>query len=235
MSTNSPFAPRISILIVDDHVLIRMLLRTALGSISDFTVVGESSDAEAGVELAQKLRPDLVLLDSFLPGQHGPAAVPRFLEAAPRAKVLMFSGSVNPQAWRCAAAGGARGFISKASSMPELAEAIRCVHGGTTFISRDAQPLLRDATSDDTAAASPAPQLSPRERDVLSGIARGLGSKQIAAELGLSVFTVENHRRRLAQHTGLKTVAELTLLALQLGLISPSPQFAAPASAADRN
>lgn len=226
MSTIHPFASRISILIVDDHVLIRTLLRSAMGSISDFAIVGEANDAEAGLEAVGRLRPDVVLLDSFLPGQHGPAAVARFLAASPRTKVLMFSGSVNPQAWRCAFGSGAKGFVSKAASLPELAQAIRSVHGGAIFISKDAQPMLRDALCGTAPHTGSGPQVSPRERDVLSGIARGLGSKQIAAELGLSVFTVENHRRRLSQHTGLKSVAELTLLALQLGLITPPQPFA---------
>jgi DNA-binding NarL/FixJ family response regulator len=221
MSSRHPFAPRITLLIVDDHVLIRMLLRNALGAIGDFEVVGESGDAASAIELAAQLRPDILLLDSFLPGDHGPAAVERIAAASPRTRVLMFSGTVNLQSWQYAYSKGARGFVSKSSSMIELAQAIRSVHDGSIFISRDAQPILRAAICDAAPQTPERPRLSPRETDVLSGIARGLGSKQIAAELGLSVFTVENHRRRLGQHTGLKTVAELTLFALQLGLITP--------------
>lgn len=218
--TSSRLSPRVSIVIVDDHALMRNLLSSALGTVSDFTVVGEAGDAESAIDLCAQLRPDIVLLDSLLPRRQGPEAVAMIIAGSPRTRVMMISGTVNPYSWRCALQGGARGFLPKSASLHELVDGIRAVHAGALFIGKEAQPVLRRVLTEITAKDAP-PELSNRERDVLAGIARGLGSKQIASNIGLSVFTVENHRRRISKRTGLNSVAGLTLLALELGLIPP--------------
>lgn len=219
-SSLSRLAPRTTIVIVDDHVLMRSLLASALAKVSDFKVVGEAVDAESAIELCANLRPDIVLLDSLLPRRQGPEAVAMIIAGSPKSRVIMISGTVNPYAWRCALQGGARGFLPKSTSLHELVEGIRAVHAGAVFIGKEAQPRLRRVLSEMSEKDAP-PELSSRERDVLAGLARGLGSKQIADNIGLSVFTVENHRRRISKRTGLNSVAQLTLLALQLGLIPP--------------
>lgn len=198
----------------------RSLLASALATVSDFQVVGEAADAESAIALCSQLRPAVVVLDSLLPGQQGPEAVAMILAQSPRTRVMMISGTINPYSWRCALQGGARGFLPKSTSLHELVQGIRAVHAGELFIGKEAQPLLRRALTE-IATKSSLPELSNRERDVLAGIARGLGSKQIASNIGLSVFTVENHRRRISKRTGLNSVAGLTLLALELGLIPP--------------
>lgn len=224
-NTRTSAAGRISIVIIDDHELILELLCAALGRVSDFNLVGQAKDAEKGIALCAKLRPDIVVLDSLLPGQQGPEAVAMIMAASPLTRVILISGSINQNSWRSALEGGARGFLPKSASLVELATGIRAIHGGGTYIGREAQAQLRDVVPGNE-SRSPALKLTQRERDVLAGIGRGLGSKQIASNLGVSVFTVENHRRRISKRTGMDSIASLTLLANEQGLIPPVREHA---------
>lgn len=219
-SPSSRLTPQISVVIVDDHLLFRSLLSDVIGRISDFKLVGQCENAEEAISFCATRQPDIVLLDSHLPKQQGPEAVSSIIEASPRTRVIMLSGTVNTYAWRCALKGGARGFISKATSLHELVQGIRAVQAGDFFISKEAYAILRRVAETISAGDTPV-EITARERDVLAGIARGLSSKQIAGQIGLSVFTVENHRRRICARTGLNSIAELTLLALSLGLVPP--------------
>lgn len=235
-STRTSLAARISIVIIDDHELIRELLSAALDLVSDFHVVGRAESAEKGIELCAKLRPNVVLIDSLLPGQQGPEAVAAILAASPLTRVMLISGTINSNSWRSALEGGARGFLPKSASLPEMATGIRAMHGGAIYIGRDAKQQLAGVVTGNE-FRRPDLKLTQRERDVLAGIGRGLGSKQIASNLGVSVFTVENHRRRISKRTGLESIASLTLLAMEQGLIPPvreqSGADVPPAKAAD--
>jgi DNA-binding NarL/FixJ family response regulator len=213
---------QISIVIVDDHELLRDLLVPALRGAGDFNLVGQAEDGESAIELCQRLRPDVVILDCQLPGQQGPDVVGDILRASPRSQILMFSGTTNPLALRRALGEGARGFISKTAPLQELFEGIRLVHTGQIFCSAGIRSLMQRIMVDLPRVQSGV-TVSKRERDVLAGIALGRSSKQIAAQLNLSRFTIENHRRRIMRRTGVNSVAGLTLLALELGLISLPP------------
>ncbi|MBI5691818.1 MAG: response regulator transcription factor [Verrucomicrobia bacterium] len=225
-------SPRISVVIIDDHELLRGLLEQALNERVDMQVVGQAGDAEGGIELCGRLRPDVVILDSLLPGQQGPDAVQYLLRVSPGSRVLMFSGTTNPLALRRAIGCGARGFLPKSAPLREMVEGIQAVHAGQIFCGAGTRRLIQRIMQDLPGNPHEGP-LSNRERDVLAGIARGLSSKEIAAQLGLSVFTVENHRRRIMDRTGVHSIAGLTLLAVELGLVA-APQRAGAGGANGR-
>lgn len=195
------------------------LLAQALNSVEGFKVVGEAGDAKAGIELCEQVRPQVVLLDSILPGQQGPDAVARVLQVSPCSRVLMVSGAMNPLALRRALGSGARGFVPKSAPLQEMIAGIRTVHSGRFFYGTGAHHLMRKIIQSLPEPAEEGP-LTGRERDVLAGIAQGSSSKEIAGHLGLSVFTVENHRRRIMDRTGVRSIAGLTLLAVELGLVT---------------
>lgn len=209
----------ISILVVDDHELVRSLVVEALRAVVGFEVCGEVANAEVGIKEAGRLRPDVVVLDSILPGQQGPDAVESILRASPCSKILMFSGMTDPLALRRALGAGARGFVSKSAKIDQLIEGIRMVHSGAIFSGVGSRRLIQGIIQD-LPKGHDGPPISVRERDVLGAIARGLSSKEIATQLSLSVFTIENHRRRIMNRTGIHSVAGLTLMALELGLIA---------------
>jgi DNA-binding NarL/FixJ family response regulator len=198
--------------------LLRSLMAKAIALEPNLEVVGEVADAESAIESCGRLCPSVVLLDCLLPGQQGPEAVAALLRASPRSRVLMCSGILNPLSLRRSFAAGARGFLEKNASIDEMVEAIRAVYAGRFYCSSASRPLVQQILSH--AAGDPKkPALSDRELDVLAGVARGLSSKQIAANLGLSVFTVENHRRRIMDRIGVKSLAGLVLLAVELNLV----------------
>lgn len=220
MSSPEKSPSAITVLVIDDHELVRSLVVEAIRQVDGLTVCGEAADAETAVELARELKPDVVVLDSILPGQQGPDAVESLLRVSPRSRILMFSGVTDPLALRRALGAGARGFVPKAAPFQELIDGIRAVHAGSLFCGAGSRKLVQRIIQDQPGAEA-SPLITARERDVLGGIARGLSSKEIASQLGLSVFTVENHRRRIMDRTGIHSIAGLTLLALDQGLIPP--------------
>ncbi len=224
-STTASLSPRITVMIVDDHELVRGLLSAALNQVSDIAVVAQAIDAETAIDLCRRHRPAVVLLDAFLPGRQGPDAIAAIREASPVSRVLLFSGTTSPVSIRRAFAAGGRGFLAKTAPLHELVEGVRTVHAGQVYSGSGTRRLVQRILQDLTGGKS-RPVLSSRERDVLAGIARGQSSKAIAAQLGLSVFTIENHRRRMMERTGVDSIAGLTLLAVELGLV-PSPSISA--------
>ena len=210
----------IELLLVDDHSLLRGLLIDALAAVEDFRVVGDAPDAETGIKLCEQLLPHVLILDSVLPGLQGAASVEAILRVSPRTRILMFSGVISPTSIQRALAGGARGYLPKSAIFPELVEGIRAIHSGRYFFGAGTHSLITGILAQGEKRTHGL-MLSDRELSVLAGIAHGRSSKEIAAQLELSVFTVENHRRRMMDKTGIRSVAQLTLLALELGLIAP--------------
>jgi DNA-binding NarL/FixJ family response regulator len=220
MGTSETLRDRIKVVVVDDHAMIRELLTGALATVSNFHVVGDAADAEAGIALCEKLQPHVVILDSVLPGLQGSAAVEEIIKVSPRTGILMVSGSFSPASIHRALQSGASGYISKYASVLELIEGIRAIHAGRVFFGTKHQHLVRGILAQ-VDRQKPGLMLSSRESSILACIAQGKSSKEIAAQIWLSVFTIENHRRRVMQKTGLRSVAQLTLLAMELGLIAP--------------
>lgn len=214
----APTEVPIRVVLIEDHAAIRQVLAQALAAAGGFEVVGEAGAAAEGIELCRRYQPDIIVLDAFLAEEAGLEALVHVRRAAPDAAVLVFSGSTTPTLIARALRHGARGIVEKAVDFPELLEAMRRLHRGLTYFTPRVSEVVRRIVS------SPFPldsgwTLTEIERRILAGIAAGRSSKQIAATISRSTYTVENHRRRIMQKTGCRSVAELTLLALEQGLM----------------
>ncbi|MBL0172925.1 MAG: response regulator transcription factor [Gemmatimonadaceae bacterium] len=209
----------IRILVADDHALVREGIRHVLDAEPGFDVVAEAANGREAVELALVHRPDVVVLDITMPEETGLSAAARLRELLPSARVLLLSMHDQTEYVREGIRIGTHGYILKDSAGGELRTAIRTVHAGGTFFSPAVVKRLTTATpAQAPAAAVLLGALTPRERDVLDGVARGLTNKAIAAELGISRRTVEAHRESLMKKLEIHNVAGLTRFALEAGL-----------------
>lgn len=211
----------IKVAVVDDHSSLRELLVAALSTVVGFKIVGSCADAEGALEVCRISRPHVLVLDAVLPGKQGPEAVKKLIRTSPSTKILIFSGQINPISLRLALDDGATGYLPKSAPVGELVDGIKAVHAGKLFWGAGTAPMIKRILAGATPRAG-VEVVSHRERDVLAGIAAGRSSKEIAENLGLSSFTVENHRRRIMDRTGIRSIAGLTLFAVELGLVTLS-------------
>jgi len=203
----------VKLLLVDDHPLVRDGVRVRLEAVPHFEVVGEAGDADAALQAARTLSPDLALMDIGMRGMNGIALTEKFAEEFPEIAVLVLSMHDNLEYVRQVIRAGARGYVLKDAPASELVEAIDAVLAGRPFYS--AQLAMRMA--EQAFMPTPVEALTPRERDILEGIAKGYANKRIADELGLSVRTVESHRLNLKRKLGIEGQAELVKFAVELG------------------
>lgn len=198
----------IRVLLVDDHPLVRDGLRARLSLAEGLETVGEAGNAaEALVRLAET-RPDLVLMDVGMKDVNGIELTRRLLERAPALRVLMLSMYDNPEYVQRALQAGACGYVLKDAPAAEILAAIDAVAAGGTFLSPGvSRRLFRNQ--------APRPLLSARESEILSALARGASSKQIALDLGLSVRTVETHRQNIKRKLEIDGQAELIKYAVE--------------------
>ncbi|CAJ0715300.1 MULTISPECIES: response regulator transcription factor [Ralstonia] len=203
----------VKLLLVDDHPLVRDGVRVRLEAVPHFEVVGEAGDADAALQAARTLSPDLALMDIGMRGMNGIALTEKFAEEFPEIAVLVLSMHDNLEYVRQVIRAGARGYVLKDAPASELVEAIDAVLAGRPFYS--AQLAMRMA--EQAVMPTPVEALTPRERDILEGIAKGYANKRIADELGLSVRTVESHRLNLKRKLGIEGQAELVKFAVELG------------------
>jgi DNA-binding NarL/FixJ family response regulator len=208
--------------VVDDHAIVRAGLRMVLDADADFEVVGEADTAAAAIALARDETPDVILVDINLPDESGLRVVEVIRDAQPAVRLLMLSVHDDPEIVRESVRIGAHGYLRKDTTPADLRAAIRAVHGGGAWFSPSVARTLAEALREQPAEAAALDRLTDRERDVLVRIARGLANKEIAAQLGISVRTVESHRDSLMRKTGLRNVAALTRFALEMGLLPPS-------------
>ncbi|MFO0856380.1 MAG: response regulator transcription factor [Phycisphaerales bacterium] len=207
-----------TVLIVDDHAMVRKGLRALIDAQPDLLVVSEAGTVQAGIELAQKVAPQVITLDLTMPDSSGVTSVRRMREAVPNARILVLTMHDDPVYIRSAIDLGASGYVNKAAADTELISAIRAVAQGRTFIDAAAakgSPLHpHDPASPDSHDA-----LSAREREVLQMVARGHTNQQVADSLGLSVKTVESYRARVMKKLGAKERAELVQYAMKAGMM----------------
>ncbi len=202
----------IKVLVVDDHPVVRQGLRTFLDLQDDITVVGESADGESCVDDAERLRPDVILLDLRMPGADGVAAL-RGLRDNP-ARVLVVTSYTEPSAVLPAVRAGAAGYVYKDVDPPALAAAIRSVHAGHVLLHPDVARLLAEG---DAHAGSA--ELTAREREVLAQVARGRSNREIARALSLSEKTVKTHVSAILGKLGVQDRTQAALHAVRTGLV----------------
>jgi DNA-binding NarL/FixJ family response regulator len=204
--------------IADDHHLVREGIRQVLQASDEFDVVGQAGNGAEALRLAESLGPDVLVLDVSMPDQSGIEVTAALRDRGSPVKVLVLSVHDHPQYVVEAVRAGARGYLRKDTEPAELRRAIRAVARGEAFFSPSVARHLSAAIQGGTAERSASDRLAgltPRERDVLRGIAEGSTNKEIAAGLGLSSRTVESYRESLMRKLGIYTVAELTRLALE--------------------
>jgi DNA-binding NarL/FixJ family response regulator len=206
-------ADKITVLLVDDHSLVRRGFRRILGDEADLEVVGEASDGLEAIRLAQQLRPQVVVMDCALPGVNGIQATRKILEAAPATLVLMLSMHPEETLVRQALEAGARGYILKSAVDLELGAAIRKLVAGETVL--DSQLNPEQALKGERSAA-----LTPRELEILQMIVDGKSNKEIASALKLSANTVAVHRANIMDALGIHKTAELVVYAIRNGLVN---------------
>ena len=214
---------RITILLAEDHMFVREGLRKMLELEPGFEVIGEAQDGRQAVELARKIRPDVILVDTAMPRLNGLEATRQLLKAIPGAKVLMLSAYNDDAYIKEATDAGAVGYLVKQSSALSVCEAIREVQKGNTFFSPLVERRMRERSR--AAGSSKAVgQLSSRETEVLQLIAEGKANKETAGELGISIKTVEKHRSNLMAKLNIHDTAGLTRYAISAGIIESSVQ-----------
>jgi DNA-binding NarL/FixJ family response regulator len=205
----------IRVLVVDDHAVVREGLRTFLRLQHGIEVVGEAGDGVAAVEEARRLAPDVVLMDLVMPGVDGVEAMQRIRAERPKTRIVVLTSFGDEEKLLPAVRGGAAGYLLKSAEPREVVRAIRAAHAGEAVIDPKAASRLLDALAEDQ---GPAPALTPREREVLALLARGLANKRIALELGLSEKTVKVHVGRILGKLGVADRTQAALYAVREGL-----------------
>ena len=204
---------KISVLLVDDHALVRRGFRRILEDEADMVVVGEAGDGAEAVRLTKQLKPTVVVMDCALPGTSGLAATRKILESHPEQAILMLSMHSEETLVRQALEAGARGYVLKNAVDLELPAAIRKVAEGKTVL--DPQVAKRSALKGERNGG-----LTARELEILQLIVDGKSNKEIADQLGLSVNTVAVHRANIMDALGIHKAAELVVYAIRKGLVN---------------
>ena len=203
----------IRVVIADDHAVVRQGLRTFLDLQEDIEVVGEAADGAEALEAVERLSPDVVLIDLVMPGVDGIEAIRGLRERAPAVRAIVLSSFIDDEKLFPAVRAGAAAYLLKDVQPQELVEAIRTVHaGGALLHPRVASRLLEELATD---------PLTPREREVLSLLGRGMANKVIARELSLSEKTVKAHVSSILAKLGVTDRTQAALYAVRAGLVGP--------------
>jgi NarL family two-component system response regulator LiaR len=215
-------ADPIRVLLVDDHAVVREGLRNFLALQDGLEIVGEACDGAEAIEQAQRLEPDVILMDLVMPGLDGIGAMRQLRIRAPDSRVIVLTSFLDDERVLPAIQAGAAGYLLKNVEPSELARAIRAAHAGDAIIDPTAAARLMNAIADDTRPRiEEQERLTRRERDVLELIARGRSNKRIALELGISEKTVKTHVGHLLAKLGVSDRTQAALMAVRQGLVSP--------------
>lgn len=202
---------KLKILIVDDHAILRMGLASLLNSKGDIAVVGDAANGTCGLRKAQKLKPDVIIVDLMMPGMDGCETTRMLIAQDPASKVLILTTFGTSDGIAGAIDAGARGAVLKSADLDELCRAISAVAEGRTYLSAEIEQIMTEDP--------PLPKLSPRQADILASITRGLTNTDIARQLGISLPVVKEHLSILFQKIGVSNRAEAVALALRKHLL----------------
>jgi len=219
---------RITVLLVEDHAIVRQGLRLLVQTDGDIEIVGEAKTGREAVQMAGTLRPEVIVMDIAMPLLNGLEATRQILKAFPTMKVLILSAHSDPEYVEQVVKAGASGYLVKQSSGDVLAQAIRELHNGKTFFTAAIAKRLKEEyqKSPDGIGLrkNRDTELTSREAELLQLIAEGQANKQIASELGISIKTVEKHRQHLMEKLKIHDIAGLTRFAIAEGIIESSVQ-----------
>ena len=213
----------ITVVLADDHQVVRQGIRALLEAEPDMEVIGEASTGPQAIEVAEALRPDVLVLDLSMPGLNGLAVTHEVSKGSPNTKTVVFSMHVSDGYVTEALRSGALGYVLKDAPSAELVEAVRVAHTGRRFLSssisqRAIEVYLEHGMGDELQGYE---TLSPREREVLQLVVNGLTNNEIARQLSLSHRTIESHRAALMRKLGLKSLTELIGYASAMGIAPP--------------
>jgi DNA-binding NarL/FixJ family response regulator len=226
----------ITVLVVDDHNIVRQGLRALLLAEGDITIVGEAQSGREAVQMAAQLRPEIVIMDLAMPLLNGAEATRQILKEVPTSRIVVLSSYGDDEHVQAAIASGAAAYLLKQTAAVDLVKAIREVTQGNAYFSPTIARRLREKTCPPEVDATtplpgtaepvqptdlpqPAVELTSREMEVLQLIAEGFANKQIAAELGLSVKTIEKHRQAVMKKLNIHDIAGLVHHAVKKGII----------------
>ncbi len=211
----------IRVAIADDHPVVRRGLRAFLDSLDDIEVVGEAVDGEAAVRLAVTEEPDVLLLDLKMPKLDGIGVISRLRSRGASTRILVLTSFTAQQEVIPAIQAGADGYLLKDADPSELEQAIRAVHRGDPLLAPEAAAAVMAAVSGRTPDVPELDRLTPREREVLAGLGRGLSNRALAEELFISEKTIKTHVSSILMKLGLTDRVQAALFAVRVGLADP--------------
>ena len=200
---------KISIMIVDDHTLIREAWSFLLGRSEEFEVIAEIGDGQQAIEVARDKRPNIVLLDINMSPLNGFDVLKMIRKLSPGSKVIAVSMHSQPAYAKKMLRLGAKGYVTKNSPRKEMLEAIQSVYAGQVYVCQEVKNILSDQMMNEEESGDGLNQLSEREIEVINLIREGLSSKEIADKLGISIKTVEVHRHNILKKLKVKNTASL--------------------------
>jgi len=211
-----PPSPRVRVLVVDDHAMVRRGLATFLKAFEDLELAGEAASGQAALELCVQLQPDVVLMDMVMPDMDGPAVTRLIRSQSPSIQVIALTSFMEEILVQSALHAGAIGYLLKDVSADELAQAIRAAHAGRATLAPEAAQALVQAASQ---PPPPGLDLTERERAVLTLMVEGLNNTQIAAKLTVSPSTIKSHVSNILSKLGVASRTEAVTLALRSRLV----------------
>jgi DNA-binding NarL/FixJ family response regulator len=206
------------VLVVDDHAVVREGLRGFLDLQDGIEVVGEAADGDEALAAAERLRPDVVLMDLVMPRLDGVSAMRALRERLPQARVIVLTSFLEDDKLLPALRAGAAGYLLKNAEPQELARAVRAAHAGEALLDPVVAARLVEALAD-SGDENPVDRLTPREREVLQLIGRGFPNKQISRELGVSERTVKTHVSHVLAKLGVDDRTQAAVVAVRAGLV----------------
>ena len=210
----------IRVLIADDHAVVRQGLRTFLDLQEEIAVVGEAADGDDAVDAVERLAPDVVLMDLVMPGVGGIEAIRRIRERSPATRVIVLTSFLDDEKVFPAVRAGAAGYLLKDVQPQELVRAIEIVHDGQALLHPAVAARLMEEVAQCDVRRAP-DVLTPREREVLALIARGLSNKAIAREFGVAEKTVKTHVSNILGKLGVADRTQAALWAVREGVVEP--------------